>query len=226
MADLMAQLEEDPAHLTSRQHQAAEHELREREVQIASQPLLDELAAAGYPLVNFDELLSRYAPLKEPVVNVLLSRVLGVRDKSVQQQVVRALGASAVPFSGMSITRLFDSTDSESLRFAIANTLAEAPVTGVSDWLLRAARDASTGTAQQMLLLAVARHIEPTRASPLLLELLDALPGHAALALAEVGGGEELKALRLKYETTRGWVKTQIGRAIAVIERRISLRES
>jgi len=53
--------------------------------------------------------------------------------------------------------------------------------------------------------LAAARTNPPDTANPVLLRLLDELPGHAALGLAESGTLSELPALERAYKSTTGW---------------------
>jgi len=220
-ADFLAELNADPEHVARRSAQEDARVLREAEVQTAARPVIEELVAAGYAIATLDGLLARYAPLPQAVVEVLLGRVSEVRDAAVQEQMVRALGASAIPFDGGPLVRLFQATDSGAVRYAIANTLAQADVSGVSAWLLDAVRNPAYGTARQMLALAAARRAGPAQANPVLLALLDEMPGHIALALAESGGQRELHALEGKYATARGWEKQEIGRAASVIRRRL-----
>ena len=71
-----------------------------------------------------------------------------------------------------------------------------------------------------MLTLAAARTNPPDVVNPVLVRLLDELPGHAALALAETGGPGEVEALRGAYQRATGWEREQIGRTINIIARR------
>lgn len=219
--DFLAELNADPDHVARRRAQEDVRLLRDAEVKTVTQPLLDQLAATGYQAASLEAVVSLYAPLPHPVVALLLEWLPKVKDTAVQEQIVRALGASAVPFEGDALVMLFRSTASDALRYAIANTMAQAPVQGVGSWALQAVQNADLGTSQQMLALAVARHNPATVANPVLVSLLGRMPGHAALALAETGGQPELAALEAGYARTNGWERQEIGRAMSVIRRRL-----
>lgn len=221
-SEFLSELESDPEYVSRRQAHELAGAAREQEIEQAGRELRERLAAIGYPVATLDEIVQRYAPLPREVVTVLLDALRRVESTAAQEQIVRALGASGVSFSGDSLVELFNRTDSDSLRYAVANTMAEAPVTGIGLWVLQAAQDEQIGTARQLLLLAAARHNAAPVANPVLLGLLDQLPGHAAMALAETGGHREIRELERKYEEARGWEREQIGRALSVIRRRIA----
>ena len=220
-ADFLAELNADPEYVRTRAARENAQVLREAEISLITRPLLQELTAAGYTATSLDELLTKYAPLPSAIVILLLDSLSEVADIAVQEQIVRALGASAGAFDGTSLITVFENTHSAGLQYAIANTMAQADVRDVAHWILDAVQDPARGTARQMLALAAARRNSPTLANPILLGLLDELPGHAALALAESGEGRELEALEKKYPASAGWEKQQIGRAMSAIRRRV-----
>jgi len=220
-ADFLTALNADPAYVKKRGAQEDARVLRGAEISLITRPLLQELAEAGYPVTSLDDLLTRYAPLPPAIVTLLLDSLSEVTDTAVQEQMVRALGASAGAFDGTSLITVFQNTHSAGLQYAIANTMAQADVRDAAHWILDAVQNPANGTARQMLALAAARRNPPMLANPVLLELLDDLPGHVALALAESGQLSELEALETKYTTTAGWEKQQIGRAISAIRRRL-----
>lgn len=221
-ADFLTALNADPAYVKKRGAQEDARVLREAEISLITQPLLQELGAAGYSVASLDELLTGYAPLPPAIVTLLLESLSEVADTAVQEQMVRALGASANAFDGTSLIAIFQNTHSPGLQYAIANTMAQADVRGVAHWILDAVQNPAHRTARQMLVLAAARRNSATLANPVLLGLLDDLPRHVALALAESGQRRELEALERKYPTTTGWEKQQIGRAISAVNRRLS----
>ncbi len=144
----------------------------------------------------------------------------GLSDASRSGPARRALGAAREEFDAGPLVHLFERSDSPTLRWAIANTLAETRPAGLRDWLIRALQDRHYGKAREMLALAAARTNPPEVVNRVLVRLLDELPGHAALALAETGGPRELDALRRAYAGATGWEREQIGRTINMIERR------
>lgn len=218
--ELMAQLERDPAYVKRQAELADAHELREAEIALAMRPLLQRLAEQGYEVSDLRELVLRHAPLAPKVVDTLLEWLPKIEDGAIKEHIVRALGAAGAPFPGESLAELFDRSTSEGLRWAIANTIAEARPGGITDWVLERARDPATGKAREMLALAVARLAPPEVANAALLRMLDDLPGHVALALAEIGGPYEATVLEAKSAATRGWVKREIEAAIRAIRRR------
>lgn len=224
-SELMAELNSDPAYVARRSALEDSRILRDAEVRYVTQPLLDRLAAAGYPVSSIDETVSLYAPLPARVVDLILEFLTDVNDSSVQDQLCRALGASAVPIDGLPLITLFRNSKSDSVRYAIANTMALGPVTGIGPWALETVQDSGIGTARQMLVLAAARNNDAAIVNPVLVKLLGEIPGHAALALAETGGHRELDALESAYSLASGWEKREIGRSISVIRRRIAERK-
>jgi len=73
-----------------------------------------------------------------------------------------------------------------------------------------------------MLALAVARHAPRDQALSALENVFDELPGHAAIALAEIGGPEQAALLRTKLEQATGWVADEIRKAMRKIEACVS----
>ena len=77
----------------------------------------------------------------------------------------------------------------------------------------------------EMLLLALARLVARERAIPILTSQLDDLPGHAALALGEIGGADEVAVLRGHLQDPKAWVRKEVQRAIHKIEKRLRKEE-
>lgn len=215
-AEAMERMKADPAYRAKLEAQ----EKRAAKVQALEEELLRELATLGFPAVSLRALLEQYAPLPTPLSEALASRVVGIKEPVIQESVVRALGAARTPFDVQPLVRLFEVTNSDSLRWAIANTFAEVRPLLIRDWLLRALLDPRSGKAREMLALAVARTSSPSEANRALAGLLDEIPGHAAIALAESGGPQELVLLRAKAPKTKGWVKKEIEKAMRAISRR------
>ncbi|MCU0649590.1 MAG: hypothetical protein MUF00_16475 [Gemmatimonadaceae bacterium] len=219
-ADFLAELSADKGYSTEQNARQEERIRREQYLRALTRPLLDELSAAGFPVDSLDSLVPRHAPLPASITGLLLRHLPIIDEVAIQTQLVRALGVSATPLPAEPLVRVFRETHSDALRYAIANTLACTEVRDVGAWLLSAVRNREYRTARQMLVLALARRVQPSQANPILLELLDEMPGHVALALAESGGVAELSALEHRYTSTAGWEKKEIGKAISVIRRR------
>lgn len=134
-AQLMAKLEADPGY----RRRAAEKELVLREQEEvdrqAFKPCLDELHGLGFAGESLQILVKIYSPLPESAVRVLLSVLGQFSDPRHVESVVRALGAAAQPFDGRPLARCFESTDDESLKWAIANTIALSHPHSITEWL-------------------------------------------------------------------------------------------
>lgn len=220
--ELVEELNRDQEYMSRRGAQEDARLLREAGARVNAQPLIEELRSVGLELDDLNEVARRYAPLMPEIVNPMVSYLRLTPDPAVQEQIVRALAVAAEPFDGRTLANLFDHTDSDNLRFAIANTMAEARPSGIDEWLIGALKASGLGLiARQMLPLAAVRILGHARANPVLLGLLDELPGHVALALSESGGIVELRALEARLGNCTGWERTQSARAISVIRRRL-----
>jgi len=218
-AELMTELEADPAFREARAQRETEHAVRVDAYRRAAEPVMQDLQAIGIPVTSVDDLLRSWVPLSNEIAHVLLGHLAVSSFEPLQESLVRAL-AAAQPFPGRILVDLFEATPSENLKWVIANTMAMARPLGTSDWLLKAAAAPSSGKAREMLVLAVARLVPAAPAKALLRTLFDDLPGHVAMAFAEVGGREELVLLKAKRDRMKGWIKKEIDKAIRAIEKR------
>lgn len=215
-AEFAAQLQQDPEYLANR----AEHEKRKTDVEAAERQVLEYLASQGFVAASFADLLQRYSPIEADLADALVNSLGPVSCTSVIDSVVRALGAVRCEFDPSRLIELFEKTNSESIRWAIANTLAEARPQSAGQWILRSLNQSGYGKAREMLALAAARTNSPAVVNPELVTLLDELPGHAAVALSESGTTDELPALERAYARSSGWTRDELGRALAVIRAR------
>ena len=223
-AEFMAERNADPEWVAAQRVREEAHALRVAEGMAASEPVLVLIRAAGFPIDSIGAIVRVYAPLPKRLVAVLLEALPTLDHTSLQETIVRALGASYIRYDGRALTDLFETTDNDSLRWAIANTLSIGKMRGVGEWILDAVQRKEYGTARQMLSLAAVRHNLPELTNPILVSLLSDMPSHVALGLAESGGEAEIDALRSQYEKSDGWVKKAIGQAIDVIQRRLQER--
>jgi hypothetical protein len=131
-----------------------------------------------------------YAPLSPQIVQVLLKWLPRVEPDRCKGPLIGALGTAGEPFDGRPLVECFERDKYDSLlRWPIANTMALARPFGITEWLIGAVKNPLFGTARQMLVLALARLAPPETSLPILVSLLDELPGHVANALEEVGWG-------------------------------------
>jgi hypothetical protein len=214
--EFAAQLARDPEYRAGIEAQNR----RAAEVRAAERWVLEDLEATGYPATSLEDLKQRYAPFPSRVSAVLLGWLARSSFPQLDEAIVRALGSAGEGFDVIPLLRLFETTTSDSLRWAIANTLAELRPLDVREWLIKAMSDRQYGRAREMLPLAIVRTSPAPVANEVLLAFLEEMPGHVALALAYSGGPAELEALRAKVGSTRGWAKKEIEKAIRAISRR------
>jgi hypothetical protein len=152
---------------------------------------------------------------------VLLAWLPRVQDDRIKESLIRALGAAKEPYDGAPLVRCFLEDMSGTLRWPIANTIAESRPFGVADWLAEAVTNQSFGTARQLLVIALARLCPAERSLPILTSRLGELPGHVAIAIGEVGGERELSLLQSRIHEVEGWEKAEFQEAIRKIEIRL-----
>ncbi len=220
-AELMAQLAADPEFQRMRAEKDRRFAERKARLDEIERPITEDLRRAGVDADSIEEMTQQYAPLPSRIVAVLLHWLPRVAEDRVKESVIRALGAAEEPFDGRPLVDAFMADSSETLRWPIANTMAEATPFGITGWLIEAVGNRVFGSARQMLVLALARLAPGETARPILLSLLGELPGHVAAALAEIGGEAELQALQDRVDQVKGWEKIEFRKAIRKIKSRL-----
>lgn len=198
---------------------------REAELIQIESPILEDLRKVGLNVDSVDDLLrlrwDTHASGKE-ITQILLRWIPVVSDLMVREMLVRALGGIKGSFDGRPLIDLFETTQSETRRWVIANTLSLTRPTGVAEWLTKAVVNRSFGKSREMLLVAAARLLPREVANPLLASVFDEFPGHTAMALAKCGGEQELRLLREKRDSAESWVRKEIDKAIRAIEKNLA----
>lgn len=219
--ELMEELARDKDYQAKRSKAERRRRRRKEAYERAMEPTMARIRQAGYAVDNLEDLVEQHAPLDSDAITILLD-ALSIHDNpDVLEAIVRALAASGERFSGRPLMDLLESTDSDSLRWAIANTVFSAEPTGVENRLINAVRDKQMGRAREMLVLAAPRILPSERARALVRASFEDLPGHAAKALAQVGNEDDLERLRARRANSEGWVKEEIEKAISAIANRI-----
>lgn len=221
-AELMARLLQDPTYLREEAKRSAAEEKQRSALLSALKPVVDDLRTVGITVDSIDDLAVRHAPLRNEAVNVLLKWLFGVQQVRAREQIVRALGAAANSFPGQALAETFDQTNDESLMWAISSTIASAQPTGIADWLRERVLDSRIGKPREMLVVAIARLLPSHEAKHLLRKLLNEFPGHAALALSEIGGLEDISLLEEGKTGASDWQRVEIEKAIRRIQQRFS----
>lgn len=197
-------------------------EARRRDAREAEEPLLADLAVAGYRLDSLDDLRRSRARYRA-AVPVLLRWLPRVTDRDVKESIVRALSVPwARPEAARPLIEEFrrvDSTvdpDGSGLRWTIGNALEVVGDDSVFDKLVDLARDRSYGIARQMVVLGLGRSND-SRAASVLVELLhdEDVSGHAVKALGKLKAPETRPALEPMLHDSRAWVRREARKALA-----------
>lgn len=134
-AELMAELQADPAFQAREAAAAQKRQAREQERTRLYAPLLSALDEIGIHGPSLQEVVQRFAPLPNRAVEILLAGLVDLDDPRAKETVIRALGAAKQPFDGRSLVDCYARTDDEGLKFAILNTIALARPHSIDEWL-------------------------------------------------------------------------------------------
>lgn len=228
-AELMAQLEQDPEYQARRAALDRERALKQARFKELEEPVLQDLRQIGVFIATLSDLTAQYGPLREEIICTLLKWIrltsqATLQDAWFQQWLVRPLAAVKEPFDASPLTVLFEKTNDESLRWQIANAIAQTRPRDVTDWVVRAVENQAYDQSREMLVLALARLAPKEVAQPILMRLLEHFPGFVAMAWSEIGTDLELQILETKVETAKpAWVKKEFVRAIKNIKKRANV---
>lgn len=134
-AELMAELLNKPEF---QRKAAAREELRESRQARYDEllaPVIGQLGGLGLRGDSLQKIVELNAPLSVSAIDVLRNAIPCVKEARPRESIVRALGAASVPFDGRCLAECFDSTDDESLRWAIANTISMVKPHSIDAWV-------------------------------------------------------------------------------------------
>ena len=134
-AELMSELEKDPAFLrrsAERQHRLDERQLK---VDVALSPLIRNLNENGFPGSTLNEVVERNAPLPVNAVELLLACLPQLHEERSLESIIRTLGAASVTFDGRPLIECFQRSSDESVRWAVVNTIALTHPHSIDEWL-------------------------------------------------------------------------------------------
>jgi len=218
-AELVKKLERNPEFVARRAAKLEEHARKIAPALEIQKQILSELSSRQ---VVADSLagLGNSGNVPPAAVDVLLAWLSRTEDPNIRMAIVRPLAAATEPFDGTPLARIFDGTDHYTLRWTIANTIACAHPTGLSEWLESRLSDSSLGRTREMLAIAAGQMLDPSTASKLLRKAFSELPGHCTIGLGECGGQEDLGFLVSERDRYDGWVRKEIDGAIEKIRSR------
>jgi hypothetical protein len=219
-ADFITELENNPDFVKRRDEKQQRNAARAATLENVQRPILDKLKQLGVTGNSIDEIVQRYAPLPPPVIEVLLESLSDMSITGIKESIIRALGAAQEPFDGELLIQCFEKDYSDTLRWPIANTLAEARVNGVSQWLVHAVLNKRYGKSREMLVMALAKTVSPDVALPVLRSVFEELPGHVARAMRDIGTASDANFLERRVEAYKGWEKKELLKTIKAIQKR------
>jgi hypothetical protein len=143
--ELVKQLQDDPRFLREEaQREKKWRRLKEADARIES-PILVELNFASFRGESIQAVVENHAPLPDEAVAILLrwQRTLNQQDLDdgsgharLSESIVRALAATTISFDGRPLTECFEKTSDESLKWAIANTIALKNPHSIDGWVV------------------------------------------------------------------------------------------
>jgi hypothetical protein len=143
--ELMAELRQDPEYIRRMAEKAERREKQVQRINLAVQPIMDQLHQLGYIGEDIREVIHNHAPLPPDAVSVLLHAIETCTEPLCYEMYVRALAASAYPFDGRTLVDLYAKARDEGLRWSILNTIAVARPHSIDDWIAEAEQDPYRG---------------------------------------------------------------------------------
>jgi hypothetical protein len=169
-ADLMAELEGDPAFVAQRL--AREDVLRRRaeELARAEAPVVQALAEVGVEVKSAWDLVNRAIRCYPEAVPVLLSHLERPYPDAIRDGIARALAVPEARSGWEVLTRLYQDEGSGRAKDGLAVAVAAAATDDTIGDLIALARNRTHGASRLLLLRALERSKDP-RAGPTLMEL-------------------------------------------------------
>jgi len=217
-AELMAELQNDPSYVARMKQQERERGSNVENYSRIAEPVLKELATAGYRVSTISELVQTKTEYRS-AVPILLRWLPRISDQQVKNDIVRTLSVPwARPAAAPVLIDEFQKVDDAQLKWSIANGLAVVADDTVFEDILRLAQDPGTGKARQMLVLALG-NMEDPRAINVLMGLLDDEPvvGHAIMALGKLKAAAAQERLKDLTGHPTEWVRMEAGKALRSI---------
>ncbi len=216
---LAKKLERDPDFVAQRAKRREEHARQIAPALELQDRILSELAGRGVHASSLAG-LGESGSVPPAAVDVLLGWLRRTDNPDIRMAVVGPLAVAGEPFDGTPLAIAFDSTDHHTLKWTIANTIAYARPTGLSEWLESRLADPSLERTREMLAVAAGHLLDPSKASAILRNVFPELPGHCAIGLGECGDNADRAFLISQRDKYSGWVRKEIEMAIDKIERR------
>lgn len=139
-AELMAKLEADPSFQRHSAERDKRFRMRESEHKKILAPVIASLNAIGLQGETIEAIAEKNAPFSSSAVAILISYIQSINEERVLESLVRALCVAEMRFDGRTLADRFDQTSDESLKWAIANTIALTRPHSIEEWLAQKLR--------------------------------------------------------------------------------------
>jgi len=141
--DLMAELKADSDYLQKRKERDEKfRQLSTRYLEL-TRPILERLRSEGFESDSIEHLVKKYVPLPSQVVSIIIEHLEPGQDDRYCESLIRALGAARESFDGRRLASVYDKTCDESLRWAIANTIALTHPHSIDIWIASSSDDST-----------------------------------------------------------------------------------
>lgn len=188
-----------------------------------SEPVLADLAKSGFQLEYLEELFCKRFNNKS-TVPVLLKWLPLVDNLAVKEVIVRALSVSwAKPIAQkpllVEFNKLINNSETE-IKWAIANALSIVATDESYNEIVNLLQDPRSGSAREMLTLALGNMKNP-QAEDILIDLLedDLVAGHAISALGKLRSTKAYNEIKKFQNHPKSWIRTAAKRAMVKIEK-------
>ena len=221
-AELMNQLEQDPAYVARMKAKKKEHEERVENTAAQTAPILRDLADLGYAVRSLDDLRISKKEYRE-AIPVLIKWLTQIGNAKVKDSIIRTL---SVPWSKPEATpvlikefELASSLENSGLKWTIANALAVVADDSVLDKIITLARNPQHGKAREMLVLALA-NMKNERAKSVLISLLkdEDVCGYAIMALGKLGASSAASEIEPFLAHPKDWVREEARKALVLLK--------
>jgi hypothetical protein len=159
-ADLLAQLEKDPAFVARREEQDRAVKAKAEALQAEEAPLVADLRAAGYEVTSVWDLVNRSVSYEE-AVPLLLSHLARPYSSPIREGIARALGTPGAISKWAVLLDRYESENDLRVKDGLAAALAAIADDSVLDSVIGLVRDSGNGPSRLLLLRALAKSRAP-----------------------------------------------------------------
>ena len=216
-AELMAELQRDPAFVSRERERARKQADITAEYRRAASELLNELSTMGLQVESVGSLRDEGLDYRK-AIPLLVSWLSRASNPSVKEDIVRTLSVpSARPIAARALVAEFERPNTpDALKWAVGNALEVVADDSVIADLLRLARDRQQGKARQMVVVALGNAKMNGAVTEALIELLcdDEVAVHAAIALGRLGDVTARPHLEAIAKKSKGLLKKEAKRAL------------